>query len=54
MSEHNNVVPLRTTQRPRPSVFDGLTTELVLSQYRAGKLPEGVIVALLMAAGVRQ
>jgi hypothetical protein len=33
--------------------FDRLTTELVLAQYRAGTLPEGVIVALLAGAGLQ-
>lgn len=39
----------------RPSIteaFDNLTTALVLAKYRAGTLPEGVMVALLAAAGL--
>jgi hypothetical protein len=32
--------------------FDRLTARLVIDQYRAGTLPEGVIVALLANAGL--
>jgi hypothetical protein len=53
-----NVIPLRPrlhdgihrSSSSRP--FDRLTTELVLAQFRAGTLPEAVIVALLVGAGV--
>jgi hypothetical protein len=33
--------------------FDKFTQELVLAQYRAGTLPESVIVALLAGAGLQ-
>jgi hypothetical protein len=53
-----NVIPLRRLDRGiqlssrHPVPFDRLTTELVLAQYRAGTLPEAVIVALLAGAGL--
>jgi hypothetical protein len=52
----DNVIPLRPTldrgiHRSRP--FDSLTHALVLAQYRAGTLPESIIVALLNGAGLR-
>ena len=33
--------------------FDQLTARLVIAQYRAGTLAEGVLVALLAGAGLR-
>ena len=35
------------------SLFRQLTARIVLAQYRAGTLPEGVLVALLASAGLR-
>jgi hypothetical protein len=32
--------------------FQQLTARMILAQYRAGTLPEGVIVALLVGAGL--
>jgi hypothetical protein len=34
------------------SRFDKLTVETVLAQYRAGTLPEGVLLALLAGVGL--
>jgi len=61
----DNVIPFRPDEgihrssaadeisSPCPSPFDQLTAALVLAQYRAGTLPEGVIVALLASAGLQ-
>jgi hypothetical protein len=46
----DNVIPLPRAGSVAP--FDRLTATLVLEQYRAGTLPEGVIVALLASAGL--
>lgn len=46
------VIPLHPG-RNAPSPFDGLTANLVLAQYRAGTLPEAVIVAMMASAGLR-
>jgi hypothetical protein len=52
----DNVIALRS--RPDHGIqtsraFDRLTATLVLAQYRAGTLPEGVLVALMANAGLR-
>lgn len=58
-ARRDNVIPLRPRagseiSSPRHLVpFDNLTATLVLAQYRAGTLPEGVIVALLACAGMQ-
>lgn len=46
------IIPLPTSRNAH-SPFDGLTASLVLAQYRAGTLPEGVFVALLSGCGLR-
>lgn len=46
-----NVILLRPNANTCHS-FDRLTARLVIDQYRAGTLPEGVIVALLANAGL--
>jgi hypothetical protein len=35
------------------TAFDGLTTQLILAQHRAGTLPEAVLIALLAGVGLR-
>ena len=49
------VIQLRPNDKGgRPGPFDQLTARLVLDQYRAGTLPEGVLVAMMAAsAGLR-
>jgi hypothetical protein len=37
-----------------PAAFDRLTQEIILARFRAGTLPEGIIVALLAGAGRQQ
>jgi hypothetical protein len=37
----------------KPDPFKQLTANLVIAQYRAGILPEGVLVALLANAGLQ-
>jgi hypothetical protein len=44
-------VILLPTAKAKPGPFQQLTVELVLAQYRAGTLPEAVIVALLAGVG---
>ena len=44
------VIPFPAKVRPDP--FKQLTANLVVAQYRAGTLPEAVIVALLAGAGL--
>jgi hypothetical protein len=39
--------------RIKPDPFKQLTANLVIAQYRAGILPEAVIVALLASAGLQ-
>lgn len=43
--------PGNKTNPPRP--FDQLTANLVLAQFRAGTLPEAVMVAMMASAGLR-
>lgn len=50
-SSSANVILLRPNANTCHS-FDQLTARLVIDQYRAGILPEGVIVALLANAGL--
>lgn len=50
-SNNVNVIRLRPNANTCHS-FDRLTARLVIDQYRAGTLPEGVIVALLANAGL--
>ena len=45
------VIPLPLRIEPDP--FNQLTANLVIAQYRAGTLPEDVIVALLASAGLQ-
>ena len=45
------VIPLPLKGKPDP--FKQLTANLVIAQYRAGILPEGVLVALLASAGLQ-
>lgn len=45
------VIPLHPGRNASP--FDGLTANLVPAQYRAGTLPEAVIVAMMASAGLR-
>ena len=45
-----NVLAFRTKFQPSP--FDRLTAQVVLAQFRAGTLPEAVMVALLGAVGL--
>lgn len=51
-SSSAKVIRLPTAHNTR-SPFDELTASLVLAQYRAGTLPEGVIVAMMASAGLR-
>lgn len=46
------VIPLHPGRQASPTL-DGLTARLVLAQYRAGTLPEAVIVAMMASAGLR-
>jgi hypothetical protein len=54
----DNVILLRSRLEARihisrqPSPFDRLTAELVLAQFRAGTLPEPVLVYLLAGVGL--
>jgi hypothetical protein len=48
-----NVIPLRPGLS-QSTPFDRLTATLVVAQYRAGTLPEAVLVALLAGAGLQQ
>ncbi len=50
-SSSANVILLKPNANTCHS-FDRLTARLVIDQYRAGTLPEGVIVALLANAGL--
>lgn len=50
-SSSAKVIPLRPGHNTSP--FDGLTANLVLAQFRAGTLPEAVIVAMMASAGLR-
>jgi hypothetical protein len=45
-----NVIPLLQKLNSRQQAFDRLTVGLVLAQFRAGTLPEGILVALLANA----
>jgi len=47
----SNVIPLPSQGR-RATDFDRLTVELVRKQFREGKLPDGVLVAFLVAIGL--
>jgi hypothetical protein len=47
------VIPFRRPRLGSAAEFDRLTVQLVLAKYRAGTLPEPIIVALLAGAGVR-
>lgn len=50
-SSSAKVVQLRPSDKANPpDPFDHLTANLVLAQFRAGTLPEGVFVALLAAS----
>jgi hypothetical protein len=47
-----NVIPFPSKIQPSRSPFDQLTAELILAQYRAGTLPEAILVALLAGVGL--
>lgn len=51
----DNVVPLRPVPAPAEprDPFQQLTAQLVLAQFRAGTLPEPVMLFLLAGAGLR-
>jgi hypothetical protein len=48
----SNVIPFPLRVRRRTD-FDRLTVELVMKKFREGTLPEGVVLALLAAVGLR-
>jgi hypothetical protein len=52
MSRARKVIPFRPRLNSA-AAFDKRTVQLVLSQFRAGTLPEPIIIALLAAVGLR-
>jgi hypothetical protein len=52
-SSRGNAEVIALPFRIKPDPFEQLTANLVIAQYRAGTLPEGVLVALLASAGLQ-
>ena len=50
VSGHAKVIPFPRLDTASP--FDRLTATLVLAKFRAGTLPEGVLLALLAGVGL--
>jgi hypothetical protein len=53
LSRLRNADVIALPSRIKPDPFKQLTARMVIAQYRAGILPEAVIVALLAGAGLQ-